>query len=108
MALILNFNWEEVPGIGGSLARGFHTYFDRHVTFLDQCRPLPVTVRGAVQYIKIMLHRLDDVDSPEEVSRFLVLSASNSFSPMLRDVHHFRGVLFFELHGFKVIRRIGS
>ncbi|VDM34695.1 unnamed protein product [Hydatigera taeniaeformis] len=78
VALILNFNWEDVPGIGGSLARGFHTYFDRHVTFLDQCRPLSVTVRSAVQYIKIILHRLDGVDSPEEMKSQL-LDAVGSF-----------------------------
>ncbi|KAL5967731.1 Translation initiation factor eIF-2B subunit delta [Taenia solium] len=78
VALILNFNWEEIPGIGGSLARGFHTCFDRHVTFLDQCRPLPVTVRSAVQYIKIMLHRLDNINSPEEMKSQL-LNAVGSF-----------------------------
>nr|CDS18129.1 translation initiation factor eIF 2B subunit [Echinococcus granulosus] len=76
-ALILNFNWEETPGIGGSLARAFHTYFDRHVTFLDQCRPLPVTVRSAVQYIKIMLHRLDEVNSPEEMKSRLLDAVGN-------------------------------
>ena len=71
VALVLDFDWKEAPGVEGGLARAFHVYFDRHVTFLDQCRPLPVSVRSAVQYIKIVLHRLDNEKSPDEVGQFL-------------------------------------
>ncbi|VDL94086.1 unnamed protein product [Schistocephalus solidus] len=69
VALINSYAWNEHAGdvpATGSLSRSFVTVLVRHVTFLDQCRPLPVTVRNAVQFLKQVLNRLDSVTSAEE------------------------------------------
>ncbi|VDN15211.1 unnamed protein product, partial [Dibothriocephalus latus] len=71
VALINSYAWNEHAGdvpATGSLSRNFVTVLVRHVTFLDQCRPLPVTVRNAVQFLKQVLNRLDSITSADEVS----------------------------------------
>uniref|UniRef100_A0A0X3PBB9 Translation initiation factor eIF2B subunit delta n=1 Tax=Schistocephalus solidus TaxID=70667 RepID=A0A0X3PBB9_SCHSO len=75
VALINSYAWNEHAGdvpATGSLSRSFVTVLVRHVTFLDQCRPLPVTVRNAVQFLKQVLNRLDSVTSAEEVRASLL------------------------------------
>ncbi|KAL7054111.1 hypothetical protein AAHC03_026547 [Spirometra sp. Aus1] len=75
VALINSYAWSEHTGdvpATGSLSRSFVTVLVRHVTFLDQCRPLPVTVRNAVQFLKQVLNRLDSVTSAEEVRASLL------------------------------------
>lgn len=78
-ALVVSFQWSPQTACnstknhttnkaaGTSLARTFHTVLDRHVTFLDQCRPLPVTIRNVVQFLKQVLVRLESITSPDEV-----------------------------------------
>ncbi|KAM7536264.1 hypothetical protein Aperf_G00000087645 [Anoplocephala perfoliata] len=70
--LIRDFDWSSIPTVYGSLARAFHNHFDRHVTFLDQCRPLAVTVRGAVHCLKTALNRFDSLNTREDLAPELV------------------------------------
>nr|CDS29589.1 translation initiation factor eIF 2B subunit [Hymenolepis microstoma] len=72
LMLIRDFDWSGVQAINGSIARAFQIHFDRHVTFLDQCRPLAVTVRGAVHCLKTALNRLDSLETQEDLALGLI------------------------------------
>uniref|UniRef100_A0A5K3F4G8 Translation initiation factor eIF2B subunit delta n=1 Tax=Mesocestoides corti TaxID=53468 RepID=A0A5K3F4G8_MESCO len=84
VALISSFPWSDHAAAGVSLARAFHTTLDRHVTFLDQCRPLPVTVRNAVQFLKIVLNRMDSVSSPDEMHNQLIEAVGGFVNDRIR------------------------
>ncbi|TGZ75146.1 hypothetical protein CRM22_000545 [Opisthorchis felineus] len=63
---------------GSFFARSFGPTLERHVTFLDHCRPLAVTVRNTYQYLKHILNQLDSLED-WEACRSRLLSAIDEF-----------------------------
>lgn len=58
-------------------ARNFGSTLQRHVEFLDYCRPLAVTIRNTYQFIKQALNQLDSISDWEEVSVHPLLLTSH-------------------------------
>ncbi|KAF7260551.1 hypothetical protein EG68_02111 [Paragonimus skrjabini miyazakii] len=61
-----------------SFARSLGPILQRHVDFLNRCRPLVVTIINTYQYLKQILHQLDSVDGWEEC-RNRLLAAVDEF-----------------------------
>ncbi|KAF6779519.1 hypothetical protein AHF37_01005 [Paragonimus kellicotti] len=61
-----------------SFTRSLGPILQRHVDFLNRCRPLAVTIINTYQYLKQILHQLDSVDGWEEC-RNRLLAAIDEF-----------------------------
>ncbi|VDL13927.1 unnamed protein product [Hymenolepis diminuta] len=98
LVLIRDFDWSGVQAVNGSIARAFQIHFDRHVTFLDQCRPLAVTVRDAVHCLKTALNRLDSLKTQEDLASGLIDALSTFvvdqiYKPNLVIVEHVNKII---------------